>query len=163
MEDEKQAKTAFAALLYKQPGAVPFQVALSLFPDTGEALRVSQTWPKDQFVLAEIARFAGEQYDDENKLPTKEDLCKKVWGWLETSAGLMTFDERVKVAKLYAELNEMIKKPEPVKVTNENNTWHVMEIPTYGQDSDWERDLGAQQRALQEQGEREIKGERIED
>lgn len=163
MEDEKRSKTAFAALLYKQPGVKPFEAALSLFPDTADALMVSQTWPRDPFVLEEIARFAGEESDEVNRIPGKEELSRKIWGWLE-AGGCMTMDEKIKAAKLYAELNSFIAKPEAPKPTEDQRPiFAVMQVTDHGEDVDWERKLLNNQNKLQDDGLKEIEGSRVED
>jgi hypothetical protein len=160
MENEELSKTAFAALLYRQPGVKPFEAALSLFPDTGVALRVSQEWPGDKFVLSELARFAGEDSAQENYTPGKEDLCKEVWEWVAgAKSSQLTFDERIKAAKLYAELNEMIKKPEPAKVETNVNNFAVAEIPVYASENDWERALQENQNGLMIEGQKLIAAE----
>lgn len=160
MENEELSKTAFAALLYRQPGVKPFEAALSLFPDTGIALRVSQEWPIDAFVLSEVARFAGEDSAQENYTPGKEDLCKEIWSWVAgTERHKLTFDERIKAAKLYAELNEMIKKPEPIKQETNFMQFAVAEIPVWSNEQSWEAALVANQHQLMEDGLKQIAAE----
>lgn len=159
MEEQAREKTAFAALLYNSPGVNTFEAALSIFPDTGEALRVSQSWPKDSFVLDEIARFAGESSAIENAVPTKEDLMKKVWGWIDSASGLMTFDEKIKAAKLYAELGTMIQKPEPVKSEDKTVNHKVVFMRDFGSPESWEDKLLRQQQGLIEDGLKDIAGD----
>jgi len=159
MEEQALEKTAFAALLYNSPGVNTFEAALSLFPDTGEALRVSQQWPRDPFVLQEIARFAGESSAIENAIPTKEDLMRKVWGWIDTQGGLMTFDEKIKAAKLYAELGTMIQKPEPVKADDQTFNHKVFMYRDFGTPENWEDKLLRQQQGLIEDGLKDIAGD----
>jgi len=163
MENEELSKTAFAALLYRQPGVKPFEAALSLFPDTGVALRVSQEWPGDPFVLTELARFAGEDSAQENYMPGVEDLCKEVWSWVAgDNKEKLTFDERIKAAKLYAELNGMIKKPEAApKEADTNPQFAVMEVPVHATESDWESALVKNQQNLMDEGKKLIAAESV--
>lgn len=160
MEEQAREKTAFAALLYRQPGVNPFQAALTLFPDTADALYVSQNWPKDEFVLEQIARFAGEDSTAENYIPTKEDLLKKIWGWIDgPTSGLMSFDEKIKAAKLFAEIGSMIAKPEPVKPADQNVNHKVTLYRDFGPNESWEDKLVRQQMELIESGLKDIAGE----
>lgn len=162
MEEQAKEKTAFAALLYSQPGVNPFQAALSLFPhDTGIALRISQTWPSDPFVLDEIGRFAGETSAQENAIPTKEDLMKTVWGWINNTGGLMTFDEKIKAAKLYAELGTMIQKPEAAKPEDHTVTHKVFLARDFGEPETWEDKMLRNQQKLHADGLKEIQGDVI--
>lgn len=155
MEDaELTAKRAFAALLYRQTTTKPFEAALAIFPDTGKALEISQTWPADDFVRQEIIRLSNKEAEDKNRLPGHEDLCRKVWSWIDgPTAGLMTFDEKIKAAKLYAELNGLVQKPEANTNVN-NNTYHVLEVHNFGENADWERTLANQQQGLLIEGEK---------
>jgi len=162
MEDQAREKTAYAALLYNQPGVNPFQAALTLFPDTAVALRVSQNWPRDEFVLDEIARFVGADSTAENYIPTKEDLLKKIWGWIDgPTSGLMSFDEKIKAAKLFAEIGSMIARPEPVKPADSTVNHKVFMYRDHGPDESWEDKLLRQQQGLMEDGLKEITGEVI--
>lgn len=162
MEEQEREKTAFAALLYRQPGVNPFQAALTLFPDTAIALRVSQTWPKDEFVLDEIARFAGADSTAENYIPTKEDLLKKIWSWIDgPTSGLVSFDEKIKAAKLFAEIGSMIQKPEPVKPQDSTVNHKVFMYRDFGDTETWEAKLLRQQQEMMNSGLREIAGDVI--
>lgn len=162
MEEQAREKTAYAALLYNQPGVNPFQAALTLFPDTADALRVSQAWPRDPFVLDEIARFAGEDSTAEGYIPTKEDLLQKIWGWIDgPTSGLMSFDEKIKAAKLFAEIASMIQKPEPVKPADQTVNHKVFMYRDHGTNETWEDKLLRNQQTLQEDGLRDIAGEVI--
>lgn len=155
MDNEQQSKTAFAAILYNQPGANPFEAALSLFPDTSTALLVSQTWPRDVFVLEEIARFAGEQSDKANQLPDKQELCREVWKWVTAPMNLATIDEKIKAAKLYAEINSMIVKEAPTATHNTNT---VMYVTDFGTELSWEQQMQRQQQGLIDDGVKDIEG-----
>ena len=160
MEDQAREKTAYAALLYNQPGVNSFQAALTLFPDTAIALRVSQTWPGDAFVLDEIARFAGADSTAENYIPTKEDLLKRIWGWIDgPTSVLLTFDEKIKAAKLYAEIGSMIAKPEQVKPQDSTGNHKVFMYKDFGANETWEAKLLRQQQGLIEDGLKDIAGE----
>lgn len=162
MEEQAREKTAYAALLYNQPGVNPFQAALTLFPDTADALRVSQHWPRDPFVLDEIARFAGEDSTAEGFIPTKEDLLQKIWGWIDgPTSGLMSFDEKIKAAKLFAEIASMIQKPEPVKPSDQTVNHKVTLYRDFGPNESWEDKLARQQTELIESGLKDIAGEVI--
>lgn len=157
MDDETLTKRAFAALLYKQASPRPFEAALQLFNDTGRALQVSQDWPKDPIVLAELVALGGAQSEEANRIPTKEDLLRKIWGWIDKQGGLMTFDEKIKAAKLFAELQDFIPKP------GSNNTTvvmpRVMLVQDNGDNLTWEQKLQQQQSNLIIEGEREIVGD----
>lgn len=157
MDDETLTKRAFAALLYKQGSPRPFEAALQLFSDPGKALQVSNEWPRDPVVLAELVALGGADAEQANRIPTKEDLLRKIWGWLDKQGGLMTFDEKIKAAKLFAELQDFIPKP------GSNNTTvvvpRVMLVNDNGDTLTWEQKLQQQQNALIEAGEREIVGD----
>lgn len=154
MDNETLTKRAFAALLYKQASPRPFEAALQLFPDTGRALEVSQHWPSDQVVLEELVKLGAAKAEEENRIPTKEDLLRKVWGWIDKQGGLMTFDEKIKAAKLYAELNDFIPKQGASGGTV--NVQNVMLVSDTGDVLTWEQKLQKQQANLILEGEREL-------
>jgi len=99
-DDEMKDKAAYAAFLLQcQDNA--FEAALKLYPgDTGRALRVSNFWPMDAFVIEERARLSLNAIE---YLPTKADLAILTWNIAKDGTKHCTKD-RLAAAKLYGEI-----------------------------------------------------------
>lgn len=140
-QDETKLKAAFAALLLRTP-AEPFVAGLALFPnETARALWVATHWMNDDIVKAEMKRLrnAGADLDD---LPNEADLLRTVWEM--TQRGML--DDRVKAAKLYADIRGYISKGPAVAVNVSNN--RVMVIRDQGTNEEWEAKVAKQQANL---------------
>lgn len=156
MDSEQTQKAAFAAMNYRHPELTVFEIALRIFPDTAVALRVSQEWPSDAFVLSEISRLAGEESDQENYIPTKEELAREIWKWISEPG--YEVSDRIKAAELFAKINDYVPKPESKPQAQQTN---VMLVQDYGDALTWEQRLQQQQTNLIIEGEREVAGDRI--
>lgn len=127
----------------------PFKAALALYPDdTPTALRIAHEWPKDRAVMSAL-RARIQDTDEEDYLPTKAELARKVWAKMDS--GSIDADEFAKLARLYGEVRGFIEKP----TTNINNNTQnlmqpVMVVKDNGTDDEWERKLAAQQGKLVE-------------
>lgn len=141
--NDDELKKKFADELLKNPGD-PFPIALALFPDnTNRALRVATEWPQDIVVLEYIANVKKEKRE-EDYLPTKADLCRKIWDKLDKP--FVYSEDFVKLAKLYADIMGYIEKPQTnIKVDNTTVNNKVMVVKTCESDNEWE------QRALRQQ------------
>ena len=142
--DADKRKLAYAALLLKaRTPDEQFAAAREIEPnEIGIALWIAHHWPHDEAVKAEMARLKKTGADGDD-LPTAADLARTVWSL--TQVGL--FDDRIKAAKLYAEIRGLIKKPEAAVNVNVNNN-RVMVIREKGTDAEWEDGVGKQQAAL---------------
>lgn len=141
IKDEEAKKAKFAALLLKTPSE-PFVAAMAVEPDNnGIALWIASHWIADDEVMAHQAklRSMGEDLSD---LPSKADLARTVWQL--TQQGL--FEDRIKAAKLYAEVRGFIDKTPPVAVNVNNN--RVMVIRDKGSNEEWENGVAKQQADL---------------
>jgi hypothetical protein len=140
--NEDAQKVAFASLLRKEGDA--FKAGLTLFPNnTNRALRIATEWPNDAKVIAELDRLDADT-DPTKDLPTKVDLAKKVWDRLNKA---VEDEDFVKLAKLYAEVNGYIEKPQ--NSTNVNIQQNrVMTVRDFGSEAHWESKMLDQQRAL---------------
>lgn len=137
---DNDLKPQYAAFLAQNP--VPFEAALMLIPDNhGMAAWVAVNWANDPEVLAERDRVRKEI--GESLLPGKTELCEHVWGMV--TKGM--FEDRLKAAKLYAELRGYIEKAAPAVV---NNTFSpkVIQVTNHGTNDQWEDAAEKQQREL---------------
>lgn len=143
MDAINQTKAAFAAFIFDKPGEA-YAAAKQLADDPDDVATVAEmatTWPRDPFVKSEIARLKAEQ-QDEDSLPTKSDLARRVWEM--TAASDATIDEKIKAAKLYAEIRNFIEKP--VQGNGQVATIpSVMIVREHATDDDWEKAMAAQQ------------------
>lgn len=143
---EAEEKTAFAALLIKNP-TDPFKAALELFPEnTNRALRIAHEWPKDPEVLSAVQTLRAEGLSRHSKEEVREELITEM---MNIVRGPYAPDDKVKAAKAIGELCGLIEKPQTnVNVTN--NIPRVVEMPVYSSVSEWEEDAARQQRELLE-------------
>lgn len=141
MVDDKQ-KPLYAAFLAQQPD--PFLAAQMLVPtNIGVAAWVAGNWSTDPEVLAERDRVKKEI--GESLLPDKTQLAELVWG-IATQKYAMT-EDRIKAAKLYAEIRGFISKAAPVEINANVNT-KVIYQKDHGSDDEWESEAEKQQREL---------------
>jgi hypothetical protein len=138
-------KAAFALAYLKKPDDA-FGAALTVFSDTGAALRASMNWINDDEVLAEMDRLEGE-YGVDAFLPTKEDICRDI---LKIAADAYApTKERVNAYRLYAEVRKFIEKGTKVDVNNSvNQTHNVMNVPMPASIEEWQEKARFQQKQL---------------
>jgi hypothetical protein len=136
MSDSDVLKDAFANALLRTPYD-PFGAALSIFGnDTMKALQVSKEWTHDFYVLAKQAELL-EQYGEDEFLPSKTVLARRIFELAETSRDAK---DRLAAYRLYGELQGHIKKDGGTNVQFNNVTNNrVMVIKDHGNDDDWER------------------------
>ena len=140
-------KERFAELMLRENE--PFKVALILYPDdTGRALEVAHTWPRDAQVI-ELQKSLTSAEDEITFLPTKSDAARLAWNMARDEARFT--EDRLKALKLYAEIRGFIEKPQ-VSVQNnvQNNSiqHHVMVVRDHGSDEEWSEKLRNQQKRL---------------
>lgn len=141
MVDDK-LKPEYAAFLVQQPD--PFIAAQMLIPtNIGVAAWVAGNWATDPEVLAERDRIKKEI--GETLLPDKTQLAELVWE-IATQKYAMT-EDRIKAAKLYAEIRGFITKAAPVAINN-NMSSKVIYQKDHGTDEQWESEAEKQQREL---------------
>jgi len=139
-------KRRFAELILKSP-ADPFPSALVIYPDNVQrAMHAAMNWPKDPEVLAIINELQGEQ-GEMGFLPSKADLGRLVWDMAKNPG--LDVDDRIKAAKLYAEIRGFVEKAPVGPVVNINQN-RVMVIESQGTDDEWSARLAAQQRTLKD-------------
>lgn len=157
--DEAQ-KLEFARLLFEAgPTGDSYQIAFDLFPaNPNRAVLAGGHWRADPIVIAELGRLRTAQMEVATTLPTQTDLARTIWLKMQDCNDPDAF---VKLAKLYAEVQGMLKKPTEGNPTNQQRL-PVMLVKDHGEDSDWERRLVANQNKLQDDGLKEIQGARVE-
>lgn len=134
---DDKLKPQYAAFLAHQPD--PFSAAQMLLPDQiGLASWVAQNWFHDPEVLEERDRI--KKKIGESLLPDKTELLEKVWKMVETGF----VEDKLKAAKLYAEIRGFITKEAPA-VINNNITNKVIYQKDHGTDDEWEKAAEAQQ------------------
>lgn len=157
--DEAQ-KLEFARLLFEAgPTADSYTIGFQLFPDNpNRAVLAGGHWRADPIVIGELTRLRTDQTLTAQQLPTGEDLARNIWVKMQECNDP---DAYVKLAKLYAEVQGLIKKPSEGSNANVP-VRHVMMVTDHGDELNWEQKLLANQNQLQEDGLKEIRGERIE-
>jgi len=143
-EAEKEQKDRFAEALLRTP-TDPFRAALTVFGnDTATALRISNLWPYDLYVLQRQAELL-EQFGPDEYLPTKQQVARRIYEVGENAA-----DNKDKLAafKLYAELRGFVPKGEGVTNNLTVNNNRVMIMKDFGTDEQWESAAVGQQTKL---------------
>lgn len=142
--NQQELKLEFAASLLRHPDD-PDKAAFAITDDTGLALQIARSWPKDPVVIGEQERLllSGSA---RTFLPTKEVQARRVYD--EATSQKNTPDDRLKAHRLYAELMSYIEKPVGTNVNILNQTQTVMLVKDHGTDEDWEKNLQKQQRTL---------------
>lgn len=146
-DDEAALKARFALAMMKQPQDLEgrFKAALSITPDTGQALMMANRWPNDPVVIAEVLRLTeGEAEGSLDHIGTKAELTREL---LQRARAEYDGDIAHKFYKLYADVRGFVTKPDTnVNVQVNNNK--VMIVKDLGTDADWEARAQKQQRAL---------------
>lgn len=130
-------KRSYAYSLLKNPED-SFKAALEIFPlDKSAAIKISNIWPNDPDVVMFMREILDQRGEDEF-LPSKNDLLKKVWDQLENK--YLEPSDFVKLADQYAKLRDFY--PEVKKDTSSINIVgdcaKVMVITSAQSDADWE-------------------------
>lgn len=120
-EETNELKAAYAALLLRSPKEA-FKAAMLLFPgETSRALKVSNEWPMDSFVIREMARLEKAGYSG---VPSKIELVMKIWAIVEDERGAknpawaIAAKDKIAAGKLCADIlgyiagNEIIEDDE---------------------------------------------------
>jgi hypothetical protein len=145
MSDDDLKRAFAAALLKNEPDAEGrFKAALTVTPDTGQALYMANRWPSDPVVIDEIAALTKDGDDDLSFIGTKAEFAREV-----LTAGRASYDgdTKHKFFKLYAEMRGFISKPD-TNVNVQVNQNRVMIVKDMGTDAEWEAKAATQQRAL---------------
>jgi hypothetical protein len=138
-------KRLFAEALLKNPSD-PFGVALSVIPDTGEALRAANEWPAD-FEVIEHQKALLAEHGEAAFLPNKTETARLAYDM--ASGKKPAIKEQIEALELYGKIRGFIEKPG----TTINNTTavqvnRIMVIKDHGSNDDWERKAVAQQARL---------------
>lgn len=140
--DLEQLKLEYAAQLLRCDD--PFKAAFATTADSGLALQIAKSWPKDLAVLKEKERLM-QSGDAKSFLPTKETQAKDLYAMAQNEKE--AFDDRLKAHRLFAEIMGHIEKP-----TQGGNinimAQGVMVVPMASSDEDWEQRAKKQQAAL---------------
>lgn len=157
--DEAQ-KLEFARLLFEAgPAADSYQIAFDMFPaNPNRAVLAGGHWRADPLVIGELNRLREKQTLVAETLPTQVELARTIWMKMQACEDPEAF---VKLAKLYAEINGMMKKPGDAGQSGQV-VRHVMQVTDHGDEISWEQKLLANQNQLQDDGLREIQGARVE-
>lgn len=158
---DRVQKLEFARLMFEAgPTADAYNIAFEMFPQNpNRAVLVGGHWRADPVVIEELSRLRNEQKEVVNTLPTQNDLARTIWLKMQDCNDPDAF---VKLAKLYAEVQGMIKKPSDPGSSGQQ-VRHVLAYTDHGDPSDWERKLVSNQNQLQEDGLKEIAAVRLED
>lgn len=158
---DQAQKLEFARLVFEAgPTADTYQIAFDMFPtNPNRAVLAGAHWRIDPTVLEELTRLKSNQVVQAETLPTQVDLARNIWLKMQACNEP---DSYVKLAKLYAEVQGMIKKPSDSNQTSQVFR-PVMIVRDHGSDSDWEAKMLRNQNQLQDDGLREIAGARLED
>lgn len=156
--DEAQ-KLEFARLLFEAgPSADSYQIAFDMFPaNPNRAVLAGGHWRADVMVINELKRLREQQTEVAQTLPTQTELARTIWMKMQECNDPEAF---VKLAKLYAEINGMMKKPGEAGQSGQV-VRHVMQVTDHGEDVSWEQKLLANQNQLQDDGLKEIQGARV--
>lgn len=137
-------KQLFAEKLLQNPGD-PFSIALRLFSDTGEALRVANEWPADLEVI-EYQQYLLETHGKSAFLPDQDDTARLAHDM--ATGKVVTSQERIAALKLYSDIRGWTGK----QIVNNNNTAvqvnRVMVVKEAASDADWEEKARHQQARL---------------
>lgn len=157
---EDAQKLEFARLLFEAgPQADPFNIGFEMFPgNTNRAVLVGGHWRADPLVISELARLRAEQSNAATSLPGHSELARQLWQKMQSCEDP---DAYVKLAKLYAEINGLIKKPDAPNPGQNVPVFHVMQVTDFGDEVSWEQKLLENQNQLQEDGLREVAGMRV--
>lgn len=153
-------KMEFARLLFEAgPSADSYTIGFQLFPDNpNRAVLAGGHWRADPTVISRLSELRAEQAAVSSALPNQEDLARNIWIKMQDCNDP---DAYVKLAKLYAEVQGLIKKP--TEGSNSNvPVRHVMLVKDHGDEISWEQQLLENQNKLQEDGLKEIRGMRVE-
>jgi hypothetical protein len=139
-------KRAFAAALLRTPND-PMAAAVAVFGSdnagTGKRLYAAAWLVQSPEIIA-LQQSLLSNGGVKKFLNSKEDLARRVWEWTEKGYSI---EDRIKAAKLYAEIMDFLPKPgTAINVTA--NVRAVMEVPTSASSEQWERELAAQQERL---------------
>lgn len=146
MEYTDDAKAAFAAFLFKNPND-PFGAAKHVLGNSvgvTDVATMAHIFKTDPFVLSEMKRIA-EAEQNEDTLPSKADLAREIWDWVTNSAN--EIEDKIKAAKLYAEIRGYIDKPAAPN-TNPDIVPSVMVVREHGNSDEWEKKMREQQDKL---------------
>lgn len=144
-EQTRARKKLFAEALLKNPGD-PFKVALSVIPDTGEALRAAQEWPADFEVIAFQKELTAERGGEGAFLPTDVEAARLAFDI--ASGAKSASQEQINALELYGKIRGFIQKP-GVSLTQNNVTVNkVMVVRDHGPPDEWEAKARRQQEVL---------------
>lgn len=140
---EPQFKETFAGFLHR--GYTPLVAAMQLWPaDASFALRVSELWINDEYVLAYREKLKAAEVA-KDKPPTKDAQIKRI----EAKLNSLSDDNYIKGERLIAEMCGHIEKAAPAQVNVQQNTFErVMIVKDHGDDAAWEKKTAAQQAKL---------------
>lgn len=142
-EDNKALKLQYAARLAY--GMEEFEAALELFPDnTGYALWIANSWPKDIEVLTEVQRLRTEN-GGLDLLPNEAKVLKELWDRLHNSPTAKK--DYIAGMKLYAEIRGYVKKTPDVVIDNTPKQ-KVIVLPAAPAKDEWEAKAVKQQKDL---------------
>lgn len=146
-EEMATLKRRFAYELLMKDGDA-FEAALSVTSNTLEALRISETWAMD-LEVRKATDLLQEEYPPEHFLPTKVELCRKVWGKLDDED--LDVSDFVRLSHHYSELRAFFPDKKSSGVQNNIVIQNkVMKVVDHGTRDEWSEALSANQIKLQE-------------
>lgn len=143
-EETLQRKRLFAELLLKNPSN-PFEVALKVLSDTGEALRAANEWPADLFVI-DYQKQLIKKHGDMAFLPNEVESARLADDMARGKVRATT--EQIAALKLYTELRGWTGKAATINNNNVVQVNRVMVVKDHGTDDEWEAKAIRQQARL---------------
>lgn len=145
MIDEQDKKRKFAERLLQERN--PYQAALGLFPDTGDAMKYAIEWAESE-EIKKICQEIIQRKGDDAVMPTKETIVREV----HALGRIADAEIRARLAayRLIAEVLGYIEKPQPQVNVSNSNVYRVMAMPEQQSEAEWEQQSIAQQRKLLE-------------
>lgn len=135
------------ARAYVDEGKNALKACMQIWPgDINKALKMSAVLPFDEKVKTAVKEV--EEHAMES-LPSKSQYAVKLWEMIENAT---SDDARHKFLKLYADVRGFIEKPPEAASSNSQSVTVVLprciEVPTHGDDENWEQELAKQQTEL---------------
>lgn len=142
----------YAEALLRDPSN-PYEAALKLTGDVQTSMRLAKLTADPEFIAAKDALY--DELGEDYFLPTKSEIVREV---LAKAKQCTNADVAFKGYKLAADMLGFIEKPKDTTVINNSLTDNrrVMVVQDFGSDSEWEKQVQAQQAKLIEDASRTV-------
>jgi hypothetical protein len=145
---DTELKERFAAALLKHPQTMEgrFQAALSVTPDTGQALLMANKWVNDPEVTAAQQKLVASSKGGElDFIQTEAEFVREI---LTEARSCWDHEVKIKYYNLYAEVRGFKRNKADTQVNVQVNNNRVMVVRDLGTDQEWETKAQRQQKAL---------------